>query len=114
MIDWNYELIFMGRLKTIKLRKDRDYVYCFLQEKTILEEECNMYAYNIQCDEKGDVLGRTHRKGTLAGYSYQGQAGNVLNSCKYCLDKREEYAEYIIPQEAKVNSDEKKWWDIFR
>ena len=36
----------MGKLKTIKLRKDRDYVYCFLQEETILEEECKKIIYS--------------------------------------------------------------------
>ena len=102
----------MIKLRKVKLRKDRDYVYCFLREQVIFEEDCDMYEHNRICDEKNDVWSRTHCKGTLAGYKYQGVAGNVLNSCKYCLNAKEEYAEYIIPQEAFVNKVNNKRWKI--
>lgn len=106
-------------LKRIRLRKDKDYVYCFKREKLgrqpiIEEKDCDFYEHNIECDKKHDVFGRTHRKGTLAGYRYHGESGNVLNSCKYCLDQEELYAEYIIPQDAKVNKNRGGLDDIVR
>ena len=98
------------KLKTIRLRKDKDYVYCFLRESTILEEHCDMYEHNLECDKNKDFWGRTHHRGTLAGHTYLGQSGKVLNSCRYCLDEKEEYEEYILPQEAEINK--RKRWSI--
>ena len=90
-------------LKKVWLLKDRDYVYCFLREKVIFEEECNHYEDNLKCDENDDFWSRTHRKGTRAGYCYAEVSGSVLNSCKFCLEDAEKWEEYIIPQDAEVN-----------
>lgn len=93
----------MSKLKRVWLLKDRDYVYCFLREKVIYEEECNMYEHNLKCDENDDFWGRTHIKGTRAGHCYVEESGSVLKSCRYCLDNSDDWEEYILPQDAEVN-----------
>lgn len=87
-------------LQRVILRKDKDYVYCFLKEEIIEEEKCNHYEHNLKCDENDDFWGRTHLKGSDAGYSIQNNPGTVLNSCEYCLREEEEYEEYVLPPKA--------------
>lgn len=100
-------------LKKVRLLKGVDYVYCFLKEKVIKEEECDYYEHNLECDKNDDVYGRTHSKGTRAGYMYA-TAGStsVLNSCKYCLKKAEQYEEFYLPQEV-TNKKRKKLFGLF-
>ena len=66
------------RFKKVKLRKDTDYVYCFLKDKVIREEECDYYEHN----------------------GIEGVSGRVLNDCGYCIKKEEKYEEYILPTHA--------------
>lgn len=88
------------RFKKVKLRKDTDYVYCFLKDKVIREEECDYYEHNLECDKNNDFWSRTHIKGTNAGYCIEGVSGSVLNDCGYCIKKEEKYEEYILPTHA--------------
>lgn len=87
----------------IYLKKDKDYVYCFLREQVIEEEDCDFYEHNLECDKKNDAWGRTHRKGTLAGYTVHGQPGNFINDCRYCLEKDKVYEKYYFPTDARIN-----------
>lgn len=100
-------------IEKVYLNKDIDYVFCFLKEEIITEEECDMYEYNLECDEKGDILGRTHRKGSNSGatYAYRGP-DPILNDCNYCIEKNKAKA-YWLPREAIPLFNKKKSNDGF-
>lgn len=89
----------MGLLK-VKLRKDKDYVYCYLKEKIIPEEDCDYYEHNMECDRNDDFWGRTHRKGSNSGICCTSYKEPLLNSCQHCLNEEEVYKEYRLPETA--------------
>lgn len=91
----------MGKkVEKIYLNPDIDYVFCFLKETIIEEEDCDMYEYNRGCDERGDILNRTHIKGSNSGATYAyGGPDPILNSCKYCIEKNKA-KRYWLPEEA--------------
>ena len=91
----------------VYLNKDIDYVFCFLKETIIKEEECDYYEHNLECDHNHDVFNRTHSKGSMAGYYYAYKAGNVLNSCEYCL-KKDKARMYLLPEKAIPLFNKKK------
>lgn len=93
----------MTDLAYVWLNKEKDYIYCFKRESILEEEDCDMYKYNLECDEKNDFWGRTHRKGTLAGYNYRGVSDSVLNSCNFCVENNEKYEKFVLPQDARIN-----------
>jgi len=84
----------------VKLRKDKEYVFCFLRAEIIEEEQCNYYEHNLKCDENEDFWGRTHSRGTNAGYGIISVAEPILKECKYCLEKEEKYEDYALSKEA--------------
>lgn len=86
----------------VYLDKNKDYVYCFKRESILEEEECDYYDHNVECDKKNDFWGRTHRKGTLAGYKVRGISGKMMQSCKYCL-KNHDHEKYYLPVDAAIN-----------
>ena len=90
---------FNEKIEKVYLDPDIDYVFCFLKETVIEEKNCDYYEHNLECDRKHDVFGRTHRKGSLAGYCERGRPGSILNSCKYCL-KKDKAKEYLLPSDA--------------
>lgn len=86
----------------VYLDKNKDYVYCFKREGIIEEQECDYYEHNIECDNNGEILKRTHLRGTLAGYKVIGVPGSIMKGCKYCL-KNGGYKKYYLPLDAKIN-----------
>lgn len=80
-------MIVMDLVK-VRLRKDKNYVYCYLREDIILDENCDCYEQ------------RTYRRSSYAGYSYAGEAGSILNSCDDCLREAEQYEEFLLPEKA--------------
>lgn len=72
----------------VVLRKDKPYVLCHLKKRIILEEECDNYEYNEQCDKTHQIIKRTHRKGSLSGAVAigpgRGPRGSLINECDYC------------------------------
>lgn len=89
-------------LVKVRLRKDKNYVYCYLREDIILDEDCNCYEQNRKVDNNWvkDIRGRTHRRSSNAGYGYAYKAGSVLNSCDYCLKEADKYEEFVLPEKA--------------
>ena len=94
-------MIFMGRkYEKVYLNKNIDYVFCFLKETIIEENECDYYEHNMECDKNDDFWGRTHMKGSNSGISYAYRGGDpILNSCKYCLEK-DKAKRYWLPDDA--------------
>ena len=88
------------KLLKVKLRKDKDYVYCYLKERIIQEEDCDYYEHNMGCDRNGDFWGRTHRKGSNSGICCTSYKEPLLNSCQHCLEEEKKYEEYRLPEEA--------------
>lgn len=87
-------------LLKVKLRKDKDYVYCYLKEKIILEEDCDYYEHNLECDRNDDFWSRTHMKGSNSDICFTSYKEPLLNSCQHCLNEEEVYAEYRLPETA--------------
>lgn len=87
-------------LVKVRLRKDKNYVYCYLREDIIWDEDCNCYEQNRKVDNMKDIVGRTHRRSSHAGYGYAYKAGSVLNSCDYCLKEADKYEEFVLPEKA--------------
>lgn len=85
--------------REVRLDKNKDYVFCFNNGTIILEEQCNMYEHNKECDAKHDVWGRTHIKGSNSGAQMQGDNYPLLNECKYCIEDHEIDA-YCLSAEA--------------
>lgn len=87
----------------VYLDKNKDYVYCFKREGIIEEEECDYYDHNVECDNNRKIYHkRTHLKGTLAGYSVRGIIGNMMQSCRYCVENND-YEKYYLPVDAAIN-----------
>lgn len=84
--------------REVRLDKNKDYVFCFNKGTIILEEQCNMYEHNKNCDANDDFWGRTHRKGSSSGVRVGKHV--LLNECKYCLRKRENVRTYCLSEEA--------------
>lgn len=103
----------MSELEFVYLKKDKDYVYCFKREDVIAEEDCDYYEHNLECDKNNDFWGRTHSKGTLAGYGVQGVNGSFIKDCKYCLKEKQEYGKYYLPVDAKQNKEKGLWRRLF-
>lgn len=90
-------------LVKVRLRKYKNYVYCYLREDIILDEDCDCYKHNLEVDNQKDPWhkgGRTHHKSSYAGYSYRGVSGTILNSCDYCIKNLEQYEEFLLPEKA--------------
>lgn len=84
----------------VYLNPDIDYVFCFLKETIITEEECDMYEHNKKCYDEGKILNMTHTFGSNSGVCYaHGGQDPILNSCKYCL-KQGKAKRYWLPQDA--------------
>ena len=98
-------------LVKVFLPKDKDFVYCFFQDKIIKEEDCFNYEHNLECDKNKDFWGRTHRKGSPSGrkYAYHGPT-SILNSCKYCIKENEVFEEYWLPHEVTEKKKSWKFW----
>lgn len=80
-------MFFKHKLNTsVQLNKNKDYVFCFKSGRIILEEDCDMYEHNKECDVKHDFWGRTHVKGSNSGRQLQGDKYPLLNECRYCLE----------------------------
>ena len=84
--------------KKVSLDKNKDYVFCFLKEKIIVDCECDMYLHNMKCDRNKDFWGRTHQKGSNSGIHISGE-GAMLNECNYCLEDHQKN-EYVLSYEA--------------
>ena len=83
----------------VYLNPDIDYVFCYLKETIIEEKDCDYYEHNLECDKNRDFFGRTHTKGSMAGYRVRGISESILNSCNYCLEKDKAKC-YALPPEA--------------
>ena len=85
--------------REVRLDKNKDYVFCFNKRTIILEEQCNMYEHNKECDAKHDFWGRTHIKESNSGAQMQGDNYPLLNECNYCIEDHEIDA-YCLSAEA--------------
>ena len=85
--------------REVRLDKSNDYVFCFKNGRIILEEDCDMYEHNKECDAKHDFRGRTHIKGSNSGRQLQGDKYPLLNECKYCIEDHDVDA-YCLSEEA--------------
>ena len=78
--------LFKKQVDTVTLPDDKDFVFCFKKKDIILDEECDFYKHNKECDKNGNLQGRTHLKHTMSGASRQNDNLSLLNECKYCLE----------------------------
>ena len=83
----------------VELDKDVDYVFCFKKKRILIEQECDYYDFNCDCDKNKQWLKMTHHFGSNSGIGYQSSPRPLLNECRYCLDK-DKLKEYDLSDEA--------------
>lgn len=95
-------------IEYVDIPKDGDYVVCFKKKMIIEDRECDYYLHNKECDKKGDYWGRTHRKSSDSGTTFQGDYIPILNECNYCEEHEATTEKYALSYEAKKILKKKK------